>query len=204
MTQRNRGNFFGDRMKMLFRHILTGIALLSALPFILSFQVKRIFIGKQRAFVGSSQALSLFPGMIGHFLRRGFYVMTLKYCSPRSTIDFGTFFPSTNVIIRDNVYIGSRCIIAPCVIEKDVIVGSSVHIVSKNTHFYEALDIPIRKQGGSWQLITVDRDCWIGNKSVVMANIGEQCVIGAGSVVTKPIAAQSIAVGNPARVIRKR
>ena len=188
----------------MFRHILTGLALLSALPFFLSFQVKRIFIGKQRAFVGSSQALSLFPGIIGHFLRRGFYIMTLKYCSPRSTIDFGTFFPSTDVIIRDNVYIGARCIIAPCVIEKDVIIGSSVHIVSKNTHFFESLDIPIRIQGGSWQSITVERDCWIGNKAVIMANVGEQCVIGAGSVVTNSVAARSIAVGNPSRVISKR
>lgn len=189
---------------MLFRHILTGIALLSALPFILSFQVKRIFIGKQRAFVGSSQALSLFPGIIGQFLRRGFYVMTLKHCSPRSTIDFGTFFPSTDVILRDHVYVGAYCILAPCVIEKDVIVGSSVHIASKDTHFFSSADIPIRQQGGSWDPITIGRDCWIGNNVIIMNDIGEQCIIGAGSVVVNPVEPQSIAAGNPARVIRKR
>lgn len=178
--------------------------MVSALPFFLSFQIKRIFIGKQRAFAGSSQTLSLFPGIIGQFLRRGFYVMTLKHCSPRSTIDFGTFFPSTDVILRDHVYIGARCIIAPCVIEQDVIIGSGVHIASKVTHFFGSLDKPIRMQGGSWTPITVKHDCWIGNKAVIMADIGEQCVIGAGSVVTKSVEGKTVVAGNPAKLIRKR
>jgi len=189
---------------MLFRHILTGIALLSALPFFLSFQIKRVFIGKQRAFAGSSQTLSLFPGIIGQFLRRGFYFMTLKHCSPRSTIDFGTFFPSTDVILHDYVYIGAHCLIAPCVIEDDVIIGSGVHVVSKDTHFFDSLSQPIRQQGGSWQPVSIGRDCWIGNNAIIMADIGDQCVVGAGAVVIKPIEPKTISAGNPAQVIRKR
>jgi maltose O-acetyltransferase len=37
-----------------------------------------------------------------------------------------------------------------------------------------------------------------------MADIGAECVIGAGSVVVKPVPAQSVAVGNPSTVIRSR
>jgi acetyltransferase-like isoleucine patch superfamily enzyme len=58
---------------------------------------------------------------------------------------------------------------------------------------------------GFWHMsVAVGRDCWIGSHTVVMADIGEGCVIGGGSVVTKPIPAWSVAVGNPAKVIRSR
>ncbi|KAE8223122.1 hypothetical protein CF319_g3794 [Tilletia indica] len=52
--------------------------------------------------------------------------------------------------------------------------------------------------------ITIGDECWLGGSVVVMAGvtIGQGCTIGAGSVVTKDIPAFSIAVGNPARVLR--
>jgi acetyltransferase-like isoleucine patch superfamily enzyme len=174
------------------------------LPFFLLYKISGPIIGKSRAFSGSSQLLSLFPGLLGQLLRRGFYVMTLKTCSHKSIIDFGTFFPSPDVTIGKQVYIGADCIIAPCRIENDVIIGSGVHIVSKNTHFFDALDKPIRLQKGSWKPVNIGKDCWIGNKSIIMADVGNHCVIGAGSVVEKPVEDRSIAVGNPAKIIRKR
>ena len=71
-------------------------------------------------------------------------------------------------------------------------------------HGIERLDIPIREQPGTWPRITIGRDSWIGDRAVVLADVGRQCVIGAGSVVTKPIPDRAIAVGNPAKVIRYR
>ncbi|MFW5872699.1 MAG: acyltransferase, partial [bacterium] len=179
-------------MNVLFRKILTGIAMLSALPFYLIFRIKGIFIGKQRAFAGSSQVVSLFPGIIGQFLRRGFYVLTLKKCSSLSTIDFGTFFPSSNMIIGNHVYIGAYCIISECVIEDDVIIGSGVHLANKDMHHFSSLDKPIRLQGGKRQQIRIGKDSWLGNKAVIMADVGSQCVIGAGSGVVKPVEDRSV------------
>jgi tetrahydrodipicolinate N-succinyltransferase len=66
------------------------------------------------------------------------------------------------------------------------------------------LDIPIREQPGQWPRITIGRDTWIGDRAVVLADVGKHCVIGAGAVVTKPIPDYAVAVGNPARVIRFR
>ena len=53
--------------------------------------------------------------------------------------------------------------------------------------------------------ITIGNDCWIASNVVICAgvNIGDGCVIGAGSVVTRDIPAGSFAAGNPCRVIRK-
>ena len=53
--------------------------------------------------------------------------------------------------------------------------------------------------------ITIGKDCWLGAGVIVCpgVTIGDRCVIGAGSVVVKDIPADSMAVGNPARVIKK-
>src|SRR5262249_57529706 len=71
-------------------------------------------------------------------------------------------------------------------------------------HGIERLDIPIREQPGAWPRVTVGRDTWIGDCAVVLADVGKHCVIGAGSVVTKPVPDYAIAVGVPARVVRYR
>ncbi len=50
----------------------------------------------------------------------------------------------------------------------------------------------------------IDRNSWVRNSCVVIADIGENCIVGAGSVLVKPIPARSVAVGNPAQVVRTR
>jgi maltose O-acetyltransferase len=66
------------------------------------------------------------------------------------------------------------------------------------------LDAETRKTLESALPITIGDDCWIGGNSVMSGiTIGKGCVIGAGSVVTKDIPDNSLAVGNPAKVIRQ-
>ncbi len=200
----NSGRLQERRLRSYIRMFLLHFSILMAIPFILSYSIKKAFIGQSRSFSGTSQFLSLFPGLSGQLLRRGFYYITLKQCSSLSTIDFGTFFPSNEIVIKDNVYIGANCIIAPCVICNDVLIGSGVHIVSKNAHVFDKIDSPIRLQGGNWEPVLVEEGSWIGNRAIVMSDIGKHCVIGAGSVVTKSIEEYSVAVGAPACVIMKR
>ena len=63
-----------------------------------------------------------------------------------------------------------------------------------------------RRVGTEWaKPITIGDDVWIGGNVTILpgVTIGHRCTIGAGSVVTKDIPDDSIAVGNPCRVIKK-
>jgi len=87
-------------------------------------------------------------------------------------------------------------------IEDDVMFASNVNITDA-LHGFEDADIPYKYQP-LFRIapIRIGRGSWIGQNVVILpgVTIGEQCIIGANSTVTKSIPARSIAFGNPARV----
>jgi acetyltransferase-like isoleucine patch superfamily enzyme len=156
-------------------------------------------------FTACSQLLSLLPGKTGSYLRIGFYRFTLRHCAPDCFIGFGTLFFQRNTIIESGVYIGPQCNIGACRIHRNCLIASGVHIMSgAEQHRFAALDTPIRDQGGRLKPVTIGEDCWIGNGTLIMADVEAQCVIGAGSVVTRPVPALTVAAGHPAKPIRQR
>jgi acetyltransferase-like isoleucine patch superfamily enzyme len=78
-------------------------------------------------------------------------------------------------------------------------------VVSGLNHGYEDVITPPSLQKTTTKQITISDDVWIGANSVITAGVtlGKHCVIGAGSVVTKDIPEFTVAVGNPARIIKK-
>jgi maltose O-acetyltransferase len=66
---------------------------------------------------------------------------------------------------------------------------------------------PIVDQGWTKRAVEIGADCWIGMGVCILpgAQIGDRCIVGAGSVVVSgELEPNSVAVGNPARTIRKR
>lgn len=110
-----------------------------------------------------------------------------------------------NIEIGENFYANVNCVMLD---GARIIFGDNVFI-APNCGFYTAghpLDVPRRNQGLEYAYpITVGNNVWIGAQVCVLpgVTIGDNCVIGAGSVVTKSIPANSLAVGNPCRVIRQ-
>ena len=110
-----------------------------------------------------------------------------------------------DVIIGDNCGIGlSNVIIGPVTMGNYVMLAQNI-VISGLNHGYEDVTTPPRTQKVVTKQITIADDVWIGANCVITAGvtIGKHAVIGAGSVVTKDIPPFSVAVGNPARVIKK-
>lgn len=102
------------------------------------------------------------------------------------------FYSNYNLMLVDDgkITIGDNVMIAP-----NVIICSATHPISPK----------LRKKGAQYNLpVKVGNGVWIGANCVVMpgVTIGDNSIIGAGSVVTKDIPANVVAFGNPCRVHR--
>jgi acetyltransferase-like isoleucine patch superfamily enzyme len=111
------------------------------------------------------------------------------------------------IIIGNETYIGPRCNLGAAAflrIGERCQIGAGVNFIAEN-HEFSGKD-EIFNQGVTRKGITLGNDCWIGNNVIVLdgVNIGDGVVIGAGAVVTKDIPSFSVAVGNPARIIKTR
>ncbi len=110
-----------------------------------------------------------------------------------------------NLVIGNNTRVGiGNTIIGPVTISDNVNIGQNVTISGLN-HNYEDPSKTISEQGVGTSPIKIENDVWIGANSVVLPGIqiGNHCVIGAGSVITKDIPPYSVVVGNPARIIKR-
>ena len=119
-----------------------------------------------------------------------------------------------NSKIDAHISIGDRCILncrdtimagADIRIGNDVIIASDCCILSEDHGFNPESEIPYYDQILISKETTIDDGCWLGHGVIVLAgvHIGKKCVIGGGAVVTKDIPDYSMAVGNPARVIKR-
>jgi maltose O-acetyltransferase len=109
-----------------------------------------------------------------------------------------------NVSVGERFYANVGCVFldcAPISIGDGVLLGPAVQLYAA-TH---PLDAETRRRGLEYALpISVGDDVWIGGGAIVLpgVTIGDRAVVGAGSVVTRDIAADAIVAGNPARTVR--
>lgn len=116
------------------------------------------------------------------------------YCDYGKHIRVGKrFFANFCLTILDEAYVtfGDDCFIGP-----NVSIYTACHSIGpkeRNTHREWA------------EPVTIGNNVWIGGSVTILpgVTIGDNCTIGAGSVVTRSIPANSVAAGNPARVMRK-
>lgn len=180
-------------------------AAIAVIPALCSFYLRGLLLGRDRALHGSTEALSLVPGLLGQYLRRAFLARTIARCAPSAVIEFGTLFSSIHAHLDERVYIGPHCHIGFAHLERDVLVGPGVHIPSGPlTHGISDLHTPIRDQPGRRHVVRIGAGAWLGSAAVVLADIGPHTIVAAGAVVTHPIPEYVIAGGVPARVLRSR
>lgn len=109
-------------------------------------------------------------------------------------VHFGkNIFTNFNLTLVDDthIYVGDYTLIAP-----NVTIVSGTHPIAPE----------LRKKGYQYNLpVRIGSNCWLGTGVVVMpgVTIGDNTIVGAGAVVTKDLPANVVAVGNPARILRK-
>lgn len=182
-----------------------GIAFLAVLPFLISYRLGCLVLGPNRALEGASQTLSLFPGLAGNILRNAFLSRVLAACDSTADVSFGTIFSQAGAKLGRNVYVGPRCCLGLVTLEDNVLLGAGVHVPSGGkTHAFSDPTLPIQDQGGTRTRVTIGAGAWVGSGAIVLADVGPGTVVAAGSVVTKPLPANAVAAGVPARVLRSR
>lgn len=110
-----------------------------------------------------------------------------------------------DVVVGNNTIVGLGCvIIGPVHIGNNVMLAQHI-VVSGLNHGYEDVHTPPNLQKETRKEIIISDDVWIGANSVITAGVtlGKHAIIGAGSVVTKDVPPFSVAVGNPAKVIKQ-
>jgi acetyltransferase-like isoleucine patch superfamily enzyme len=192
-------------VRELVKSTFRAAAFLAAAPSLVSYALRAPLLGRDRALEGSTQALAWLPGLLGQYVRRAFLSRVLAHCHPTATVCYGTVFSRTGARLDENVYLGPGCHVGLVHVERDVLVGAGAHLPSgPSTHGIDDLTRPIRDQEGEARMVHIGRGAWIGSAAIVLADVGHDTVVGAGSVVTKPLPPLVIAAGVPARTIRPR
>lgn len=109
------------------------------------------------------------------------------------------------ITLGENVFVNFNC----CFLDGGTIKIGDYTLIGPAVQIYtpeHPMDYLKRRQTIEKSLaVTIGNDCWIGGGAVICpgVTIGDRCIIGAGSVVTRDIPSDSVAVGNPAKVIKK-
>lgn len=147
--------------------------------------------------------------LLPHPVRILCYRFVFGHLGRRVTIDYGCYFRYPGQIyIGDNVTINRRCELFASHFKKDVriTIGHNTalapHVkIFTADHDYHTIDLT-----DIGESVTVGSHVLIGGGTIILPGItiGDGAIIGAGSVVSRDIPAWTVAVGNPARVIKKR
>jgi virginiamycin A acetyltransferase len=160
--------------------------------------------GHDAAFVFWAQALAVVPGVPGVFLRRAFYRWTLERCAPTFFVGFGAIVSHRQVTIEEDVYIGPYAIIGSASLHRGSLVGSrcsipsggALHTLGADLHWTATDMSRVRR-------VDIGEFAWLGEASVILADVGASAMVAAGSVVSSTVPSLTMVGGNPARFVRR-
>ena len=111
------------------------------------------------------------------------------------------------------LHIGDRCVLGArttitaheCIEIGDAVFFGQGVFVTDASHGYQDPELPIGKQLGAHQPVSIGPGTWVGHAAVVLpgAQIGRNVVVAAGSVVRGVVEDFAVVAGNPARVVRR-
>jgi len=153
-------------------------------------------------FIFFAQALALVPGVLGSYLRVAFYSLTLERCEQDSHIAVGSYFSHAQASVGARVGIGAYCVLGQVDLGDGTLLASGVQILSGASQHIRDAQGQLTDEGRVFLRLRVGSDCWIGANAIIMANLGTQVTVAAGSVVSRDVPPGATVAGNPSRLVR--
>lgn len=115
--------------------------------------------------------------------------------------------PQSGIWVGRNCFLGEFTLIrgqGGVHIGDNVLLAPRVQLLAVD-HLYDDVTRPVIQQGIRGRGITIEDGAWIGGGAIVLdgVRVGRNSVVGAGSVVTRDVPPYTVAVGSPARVIKR-
>ncbi len=193
-------------MKKFFKFTILSILFLFTAPF--GYSSKLIYKTTKSSLLYDifAQFFALVPGIIGTFVRASFYKQTLKKSYLDLDIGFCSFFSKIETEVGRGVLITGHTQIGFAHIGDYAVIANYVSILSGR--YQHNFTDPTKKITDEindiYNCISIGAHSFIGDNSTVMASIGDHTIVGAASNVIKPLPPYTVAVGNPAKIVKHR
>ena len=188
-------------MRQLVKRASFGLSLLLVSPLILIAWLEKRTWGGESLFTMMAHIVAPLPGRPGGYLRGAYYFGTLDRCDWETHIGFGSIFTHRGGAMGTRASMGSYCVIGHAQIGDEVMMGSRVSVPSgKRQHFDDEGRMTSETR---YETVRIGRHTWVGEGAIIMADVGESCIISAGAVVIKEVPGRCIVGGNPAKVLKE-
>jgi len=182
------------------KRLVFGTCLALVSPMILVAWIEARVTRGEAVFVFLTQLLALIPGLVGTYLRGAYYYGSLENCSWQVHVGFGSVFMNRGASVGPHVSMGAYCVIGHACIGDHVMMASRISIPSgRRQHIDESGKLSSEPR---FERVAVGKGSWIGEGAIIMANVGEHCIVSAGAVVVDEMPGASLLAGNPATVVR--
>src|SRR5512140_3876947 len=177
-------------LKFLAKRSFFSLALILASPLVILTWIEGLLLGRKAEWIYGSckEIVSICPTVIGEYIRLAFYWAVCTHVSIEARLSFGSMIAHRDTIIFDGAVVGGYAILGYAEIGENVLIAPRVSVISGK---YQHGKPGERAANGAvteqYERITIGRNSWIGQEAIVMAHIGENCTVAAGSVVYKPV-----------------
>lgn len=191
-------------IKFIIKRFLLLLGVLVSLPLIILTYFESFLFGKdtERIYSSCKEILACIPTIIGNYTRLGFYWAVCSNVSPDVSLLLGSMIAHRDTTIGSNIVIGCYTIIGYAEIGDDVIFGSRCSVISgKYQHGRPEDRLKDTDVVEEYSKIIIGTKSWIGEGALILANVGPNCTVGAGSMVFKEVPEGITVMGNPARKV---
>lgn len=192
-------------MKRLVKGLVLALIWVLVLPAGLVARLEHRLLRSALLFEICSQSFALWPGLPGRLVRACFYQQTLRQGHLDLDIGFASTISKIETSVGRGVLITGHTTVGYAEIGDGAVIANHVSILSgRYQHNFTDPSQGILAGNDSFSIVRIGAGSFIGENSVVMADVGSLTIVGAGSVVVKPLPDSVVAVGNPARVVKRR